>query len=342
LLRKSSPGIRSRVSGSRPAERYQYAWGEMILATSRQLPELTPSPHKRATFHLQWTRAQMNTQSCVWIHWWTAPNGGVWLTIGKTAGGYLFRFRRFADFHWSPRRRVLTCHIRPRTHMSTIRHLLLDQVLPSISSGEHGSGLHASAVVVGGEAVAFAGKTGLGKSTLAASFAAAGFPALTDDCLIVKESGEQFLAVPAYSSLRLWNDSANALGGDLGRRRRVAAYSQKIRVNGSTSKIPFCSNPAPLRCVYLLETRAAKRGVLIESLSERDAFIALVRLAFRLDPYDRIHLANEMDRLARLSRVVSVRRLHVPRRLENLSSVQKAVLLDLQKIRPARPMSAAG
>jgi energy-coupling factor transporter ATP-binding protein EcfA2 len=225
--------------------------------------------------------------------------------------------------------------------MSTVRHLLLDQVLPAISSGEQGSGLHASAVVVGGEAVAFAGKTGLGKSTLAASFAAAGFPALTDDCLIVKEAGERFLAVPAYSSLRLWNDSATALGADLGRRHRVAAYSQKIRVNRSTSKIPFSGDPAPLRCVYLLETRAASRALLIEPVSERDAFIALVRLAFRLDPYDRVHLANEMDRLARLSQVVSIRLLRVPRRLENLSSVQEAVLRDLQN-RPARTMRAAG
>jgi hypothetical protein len=225
--------------------------------------------------------------------------------------------------------------------MITVRHLLLDQVLPAISSGERGSGLHASAVVISGVAIAFAGRTGLGKSTLAASFSAAGFPALTDDCLIVKEVGEQFLAVPTYSSLRLWDDSAKAVG-NVGRRHRVAAYSQKIRINGSTSKIPFCGHPVPLRCVYVLNTRAARRGVLIEPVSERDAFIALIRLAFRLDPYNRIHLANEMDRLARLSRVVSVRRLHVPQRLANLASVQEAVLLDLEKIQRVRRMPAAG
>jgi len=314
----------------------------MILASSRQLPELTLTAQKKATFHLKWTRAPVNTRSCNWIHCWTVPGRGVWLTIGRETEGYVFRFRKFADFHWSPRQRVLTCHIRSATQMTTVRHLLLDQVLPAISSGEHGSGLHASAVVVDGGAVAFAGETGLGKSTLAASFAAGGFPALTDDCLIVKEGGEQFVAVPAYSSLRLWNDSADAVGGGLGRRHRVAAYSQKIRVDGSTSNIPFCGHPAPLHCVYLLETRAARRGVVIEPLSERDAFIALVRLAFRLDPYDRVHLANEMDRLARLSRLVPVRRLSVPRRLENLSSVQEAVLHDIRQIRPARSLRAAG
>jgi energy-coupling factor transporter ATP-binding protein EcfA2 len=226
--------------------------------------------------------------------------------------------------------------------MSTVRHLLLDQVLPVISSAEHMSGLHASAVVVGGEAIAFVGKTGRGKSTLAASFAAIGFPAMTDDCLIVKERGERFLAVPTYSSLRLWADVANAFGGHLGRRVRVAAYSRKIRVNGSTSTIPFCVDPAPLRCVYLLETHPTRRTVVIERLSERDAFIALVRFAFRIDPYDRVSLADEMDRLTRLSRGVSVRLLRVPRRLENLSSVHEAVLADLQKVQPVRPMLAEG
>jgi hypothetical protein len=314
----------------------------MILASSRRIPELALTPQKSATFRLKWTRAPVNTRSCDWIHCWTAPGRRVWLTIGRETGGYVFRFQEFADFHWSPRQRVLTCHIRAATQMTTVRHLLLDQVLPAISSGEHHSGLHASAVVVDGGAVAFSGKTGLGKSTLAASFAAAGFPALTDDCLIVKEGVGQFLAVPAYSSLRLWNDSADALGGGLGRRHRVAAYSQKIRIKVSTSKIPFCGDPAPLRCVYLLETRRARREVLIEPLSERDAFVALVRLAFRLDPYDRGHLANEMDRLARLSRVVPIRLLRIPRRLENLSSVQEAVLRDLQQIRSTRPMPAAG
>jgi hypothetical protein len=263
----------------------------------------------------------------------------VWLTIGRKPGGYVLRFRRFADFHWSPQQRLLTCHVRSRSQLSTVRHLLLDQVLPAISSGERASGLHASAVVVDGEAIAFAGKTGLGKSTLAASFAAAGFPALTDDCLIVKDGRGQFLAVPTYSSLRLWNDAADALGRGIGRGHQVAAYSRKIRLNGSTSKIPFSATPAPLRCVYLLATRPASRRVEIEPLSERGAFIALVRLTFRLDPYDRAQLASEMDRLARLSQVVSVRLLHVPRRLENLSSVQEAVLRDLQ-LRPCRTFAS--
>ena len=74
----------------------------------------------------------------------------MWLRIGRVSGGYVFRFRKFANFHWSPGQRVLTCHVRSRTQMSTVRHLLLDQVLPAISSGEQGNGLHASAVVIGG------------------------------------------------------------------------------------------------------------------------------------------------------------------------------------------------
>ena len=145
------------MSAGRPAQRYRYTWGELILASSRQLPELTRRPRTPATLHLKWTRAPVNARTCEWIHSWIAPGRQVWLRIGRVSGGYVFRFRRFADFHWSPSQRVLTCHLRARTQMSTVRHLLLDQVLPAIASGEYGNGLHASAVVIGCAAVAFAG-----------------------------------------------------------------------------------------------------------------------------------------------------------------------------------------
>ena len=46
--------------------------------------------------------------------------------------------------------------------------------------------LHATAVVVDGEAVAFLGDCGYGKSTLGAAFLARGFPLLTDDVLALE------------------------------------------------------------------------------------------------------------------------------------------------------------
>jgi hypothetical protein len=217
--------------------------------------------------------------------------------------------------------------------MKTLRHLLLDQVLPVLVSDGTASGFHASAVMIGGRAVAFVGKSGRGKSTLTASFAAAGHPVVTDDCLLLQAGPSGVEAVPTYPSLRLWGDAVNALGRPWGRWQSVAEYSRKIRLtNRLRDPIPFCVNPVPLGCVYLLDKLGASRPARIEPLSQREAFIQLIRFAFRLDPHRAGTLAREMDSVAALTRLVPVRRLRIPWHLPALPSVRHAVLRDVQDI----------
>jgi len=218
--------------------------------------------------------------------------------------------------------------------MKTLRHLLLDQVLPVLASDSTTNGFHAAAVMIDGRAVAFVGKTGRGKSTLTASFAAAGHPVITDDCLLLQAGPNGVEAVPTYPSLRLWADAVEALGRRLGRRKSVAEYSRKIRLtSGPRDPIPFCVNPAPLGCLYLLDKLGASRPARIESLSQREAFIQLIQFAFRLDPHRAGNLASEMDSVAELTRLVPVRRLQIPWHLRALPSVRDAILQDIQDTR---------
>ena len=320
------------VSTAGLSGRYRYAWGGMVLTSTTALPELTPVRRKTAGLCVKWTRVRSNVRSCEWIHHWIVPGGKVWLAIGRKADGYIFRFQRFADFHWAGDRRVLTCHIRRGAQMKTVRHLLLDQVLPVLASNGPANGLHASAVLIEGGAVAFVGETGCGKSTLAAFFAAAGHSVITDDCLMLEQGPNGLRAVPTYPSLRLWEDAADTLGHRLGRRQRVAEYSRKIRISArSSAAIPFCVDPVPLRRVYILGKLAARRPVEIECLSQRDAFIQLIRFGFRVDPYHPANLAREMDRVADLARLVPVRRLRIPWQLDALPSIRHAVLNDVRK-----------
>ena len=237
------------VSDARIAGRYHYTWGRLVLSSTRVLPELRPDTRRTARLCVEWTRTRCDAKSCEWVHRWVAPGGKVWLAIGRTADGYIFRFRRFADFHWMDEGRLLTCHVRPGAQMRTVRHLLLDQVLPVLASdGAARNGLHASAVMIEGGAVAFVGATGRGKSTLAASFATAGHPVVTDDCFMLEPGRDGPRAVPTYPSLRLSEDVADRLGHALGRRRRVAEYSRKLRIGArSSDAIPFRVAPVPLR-----------------------------------------------------------------------------------------------
>jgi hypothetical protein len=313
------------------SRRLTYRWAGMVLSSTSRLPELTQTAENHPTLHVRWTRAPSDLRNCQYFHRWTLPDRSVWLRMARTSDGYLFRFSRFADFHWSRATGVLTGHVHRGAQMKTARHLLLDQVLPVLASGGAATGLHASAVLIDGGAVAFAGKTGSGKSTLGGSFATNGHALITDDCLLWQPGPNGTYAVPTYPSLRLWADAANALAEPLGRRSRVAEYSQKLRISaGPSQAIAFCADPVPLRCVYILDRLTARRPVEIEPLPLRDAFISLVRFGFRLDPFDSPQLLRELDRVVDLARRVPVRRLGIPWQLHALQSVRQAVLADVQ------------
>ena len=130
---------------------------------------------------------------------------------------------------------------------ATLRHLLLDQVLP-LALGRMGRmAIHASAVHVPGlGAVAFAGGPGSGKSTLAAALARAGCAVLSDDCLVIAVRSGGVWAIPSYPGVRLWPDAASRLGY---RGRLVAHYSDKVRV--ATGGLPSGDCPARLRALFL-------------------------------------------------------------------------------------------
>src|ERR1035438_1386916 len=71
--------------------------------------------------------------------------------------------------------------------------------------------LHATAIVVNGEAVAFLGDSGCGKSTLAATFLGRGYSLLTDDVLVLEFKGENVLAHPSLAGKKLPSPASCAL-----------------------------------------------------------------------------------------------------------------------------------
>jgi len=69
--------------------------------------------------------------------------------------------------------------------------------------------LHASAVVIGGRAVAFLASNKGGKTALAAACMQAGHPLLTDDLLAVEPCADgSAVGYPGYPQMRMWADNA--------------------------------------------------------------------------------------------------------------------------------------
>ncbi len=105
--------------------------------------------------------------------------------------------------------------------------------------------LHGSAVVAGGEALAFIGCRGSGKSTTAAALARAGYSILCDDIIPVAEGP---LVLPGIPRVKLLPDAFARLGGDLAAAGHLLDGAGKFQADLGGS-----SSSAPLRAIIVLE-----------------------------------------------------------------------------------------
>lgn len=265
-----------------------------------------------------------------WLLHYELPGGERWLSCGKGNGHYLLRFHELADFVVSREGERITCSSAPATPPETIRHLLLDQVLPLVLNLRGKEALHASAVLTPHGACAFLGEAGWGKSTLAASFVRSGGTALSDDCLMLDEDEGRILGVPSYPGVRLWPDSAAVLSGGPHSPPPMPHYTGKRRVD-LDGRGPLA--PVPLRGLYVLAPavgQEAEGGAKIEPMAPGEGLMELVRHTFRLDLSDRAMLARQFVFLTRVVARVPVRRLSYPRDFSVLPAVQEAILRDLE------------
>jgi hypothetical protein len=268
-----------------------------------------------------------------WFMNWTLPGGEEWLSCAKTEGGYLLRFNELADFTIDRNGREIVCMPRSGIPEYTIQHLLLDQVIPLVINLRGGEALHASAILTSHGVVAFAGAAGSGKSTLAGSFLLSGHQHMSDDCLALLEKDQEIYAIPAYPGLRLWDDALSHLFGKNGAHESVSHYTDKRRVQLQKKLEANCTESQPLRRLYAIadpsETER-KTEIMIERLSPRESFMALVRCAFRLDITDNKMLRRQFYFLERVVSTVSIRRLIFPRDFRLLPAIQEAILKDLE------------
>lgn len=260
------------------------------------------------------------TQRVDAFHYWRVkgtPRNRRWLSIGRRDGGYVLRFPDLADFDVSAAGDHIRCRPAARLAGSTLRHLLLDQVLPLALSRAGHLVLHASAVHIPRlGCVAFVGPTGCGKSTLAAALGLRGCPVVTDDCLVLEAGSKKsrapmrVMAVPGYPGLRLWLDAARGLGLERAADSSVAHYSAKRRL--CASAVQFRSHPSPLAALFVLgRRRPSGEPTRTRALGSRDRLMALAPYTYVMDVEDRRQLSQMFSSLSTLVAHVPVVRLNV-------------------------------
>src|SRR5215469_10208547 len=229
-----------------------YSICNVALESDLSLPELEWAKSHTPGIRFLMTRTALSDGAdCEWLHAWTLPDGTPWLEIGRQAGRYLLRFEAMVDFAVSRDAREILCYADSDTPPETLRHLLLDQVLPLVLSSRGQLVVHGSAVSTSEGTIAFVGESGSGKSTLASSFTEEGVAVLTDDCLLLEEKEGCLTAVPSYPGVRLWPKVVDAMLGKGRDLPEVAHYTEKKRANRSAG-ILFSTRSAALRRMYFL------------------------------------------------------------------------------------------
>jgi hypothetical protein len=305
----------------------RYRIFDLVLESDLPLAELGECPDGKPAIRFAIApELAPEENSLAWIHEWTLPDGRVSIASARHAGGYLLRFPGLADFLVSGDGSRIAC-LDAECPASTIRHLLLDQVVPRVVG--HGGRLvaHAGCVELeDGRAIAFLGSTGWGKSTLAAAFVADGARLVTDDCLLIESHAHGVRCIPSYTGLRLLPDAETAPPGAQFEERELAHYSAKRRYAPAAGP---GNEFRPLSTLFVLgdpSNRAVADQITIERLTGAAAFMSLLSSAFTLDVGGRRAIERHFETTGTIgAAAVPCFRLEYPREYGRLGEVLDAM-----------------
>ena len=193
--------------------------------------------------------------------------------VERPDGSQLLRFYRSCEFEISPDFRDVALHPIEGREPGIEVVLATGALLAYQLYRRRRLVLHASAVDLGGRALAFVGNSGMGKSTLAALMCAGGADLITDDVLAVDVSGRQALAGLGATELRLRKGAdtlADRFAGSSPGRRRSADDREVLRLPGGAA------DRLPLHAIVIPQPDPESDRVVVQRLDTKDALFALL------------------------------------------------------------------
>jgi hypothetical protein len=205
----------------------------------------------------------------------------------------------------------VTIHPFPDSPSETIRHLLLNQILPLVLSRRGRTVLHASAVSYADRVAAFIGRSGAGKSTLAVACARLGASIVSDDCLVVYRRGAEWHAVPCHAGVRLWPDALALFGWREETGAVTAHYSEKRRLDAASRgtgdpEQAVETRVLPLAGILYMPTPAGSVPGIPGAIRGRDAMMAIASEIFRIDWRDPAESRRQFDAIAAMAAEIPV------------------------------------
>ncbi len=170
--------------------------------------------------------------------------------------------------------------------------------------------LHASAICIGGQAVALCGESQAGKSTMAAALALRGIPVLCEDITPLIEEHGRFHVEPGYPRVCLWPDTVEKLFGAEDALPQLTPTWEKffLPLDGRNAK--FEKHRQDISAVYVFAPRVDEADApRIETMSFREALLSLVQNTYMNWLLNREQRAAEFDALGKLVMQVPIRRI---------------------------------
>jgi hypothetical protein len=182
--------------------------------------------------------------------------------------------------------------------------------------------LHASAVDINGEAVAFLGDSGYGKSTLAVALQSLGHPMVTDDTLSV-DVAEKITVNRGLPLLRLFDDVSEVFRDDPGvgemlYRSPVKNFYQIHRWTEESS--------LKLKCIYVLEKTDE---VSISPLKDTDGLLNLIKNSFLINIFRNHEKSQNLEQCFEIASKIPIKLLKTGNSLHDLDKLANLVEKDV-------------
>lgn len=188
--------------------------------------------------------------------------------------------------------------------INTIRHLLLDTILPFyLSLKDELLILHGSLVRKNNISIAFIGKSGSGKSSIASYLSKNGWQVMSDDVVILRNN----IAIPSYQGTRLWPTMVNAICGET-KTEKVSHLNDKRRVT-----LNFSNKECKLAALFSLE----------EAKNKKELFLKITSSSFILDCVDEKALTTHFNSISKLNKDIAIDFLNYSRDQEGLNLALK-------------------
>jgi len=201
--------------------------------------------------------------------------------------------------------------------------------------------LHASAVSIGGLAVALCGESQVGKSTTAAALALRGIPVLCEDITPIIEEHGKFQVEPGYPRVCLWPDAVEKLLGASDSLPRLTPSWEKLFLPLDGRNAKFEAKRQVVSAVYLFAPRVAEPDApRIELLSAREAILELVQNTYMNWLLDRSQRAAEFDALGKLVAQVPIRRIVPHLDPGRIGTLCELVVADAERLSAAYDSAA--